>query len=779
MMRKITALLLVVSLVISLAIIPVSAETIPSSAPLASVTDVSDFNLLSNESPAEISSEPSSEVSPSPSPEAPPSPSPEAPPSPSPEAPPSPSPEVPPSPSPEAPPEPSEDPSPEGGVALRTDHASYISGVSEGYFKPERSLTWAEICTILYRLLEDQSMGEHPYTFADVSSSQWYYTAISVLASRGILPCDGGKLYPNSPISRGDFVQLLSALVPADEDAVCDFPDVPESDPRYSAIAAAFTRGWISGFSDGTFRPNSTLTRAQAVTVLNRVLGRSMDPDVRDNDKYVTPFKDVASSAWFYSAVLEAAVPHTPFEKDDGSEGWSDYQNTYPVTFRYSGTVATYMIPQGGVISEVPTTSVNYWVDQTGAQVNPVGLVVEQPMSFSAFIIPALVKDHVQYVNGYSDGTFRPEKNVTRAEADTLLYGLLKVKFIGSFPYQYDDVSKGSWYYDAVSSITSLGFFSAGGSFRPNEPITRGEFVMMISHLSNSAPGTSSFTDVNPEDPFYDAVLICTGKDWINGYDDGTFRPENPLTRAQAVAVFNRILNRTGDSATINKMDNRYTFTDLKSSHWAFLQIMEASVTHKYSKSGSSEAWSLYYHENVGWPNWESSDSVVNAAKITTSITGVYAGDYTMVHNIDYSTAAKEQFVNGRGYSSSTGYLIWVSRQTQKTYIFTGSKGNWKLARNCICATGAASTPTPAGVTYTTFKQNGWYTSSYICRPIVRFYPNSGYAFHSRLYYPNDETKLMKPDLGYPMSHGCIRMLDPDINYIYYSIPLRTTVVIY
>ena len=98
--------------------------------------------------------------------------------------------------------------------------------------------------------------------------------------------------------------------------------------------------------------------------------------------------------------------------------------------------------------------------------------------------------------------------------------------------------------------------------------------------------------------------------------------------------------------------------------------------------------------------------------------------------------------------------------------------------RTFRCATGAPSTPTPVGVTYVTYKQSAWVTDSYTCRPIVRFYPGTGYAFHSRLYYPNTN-RVKDASMGFPVSHGCVRMEDIGIYWLYNNIPVNTTVVIY
>ena len=134
--------------------------------------------------------------------------------------------------------------------------------------------------------------------------------------------------------------------------------------------------------------------------------------------------------------------------------------------------------------------------------------------------------------------------------------------------------------------------------------------------------------------------------------------------------------------------------------------------------------------------------------------------------------------MNAKGFESETEYLIWVSIKYQHCNIFRGSKGEWSLVRSCVVGTGGVGSDTPVGVWKTTYKQElGWTTYTYTVKPVVRFL-GGGYAFHSRLYAPNT-TNVIEPDVGYPMSHGCVRMLDEDIWWVFENIPTRTTVVIF
>ena len=135
-------------------------------------------------------------------------------------------------------------------AALRTDHGSYMSGFGQGRFGPQEKLTWAQVCKVIYNLLEDTSKGNQPCSFTDVQPGVWYYEPVTVLASRGILQCDGGALEPNRFISRGDFAVLVSGLVGVDESAECSFTDVPAD----SCILPRHCYGGGAGLAQGLYR---------------------------------------------------------------------------------------------------------------------------------------------------------------------------------------------------------------------------------------------------------------------------------------------------------------------------------------------------------------------------------------------------------------------------------------------------------------------------------------------------------------------------------------------
>ena len=169
-----------------------------------------------------------------------------------------------------------------------------------------------------------------------------------------------------------------------------------------------------------------------------------------------------------------------------------------------------------------------------------------------------------------------------------------------------------------------------------------------------------------------------------------------------------------------------------------------------------------------------------SAQEAQKTVTSGYAGNYTLKWALehDYTPEMKTAWVNAQGYASKSKYLVWVNLTYQRVNIFEGSQGNWTLIRQALCGSGKPSTPTIRGVFAVTYKQSSWNYGSYYCGPVVRFH--GGYAFHSRLeYWPMGSGRYYDARIGFPISHGCLRMYDDDIWWIYNNIPNGTTVVVY
>ena len=143
----------------------------------------------------------------------------------------------------------------------------------------------------------------------------------------------------------------------------------------------------------------------------------------------------------------------------------------------------------------------------------------------------------------------------------------------------------------------------------------------------------------------------------------------------------------------------------------------------------------------------------------------------------DYSDAAKESFVNSKGYSSPTNYLIWVSLYRQKVYLFRGSRKNWKLFQTYSCSTGRAKDATPAGQFYLYAKSPKFVFDKYSYADYACYF--NGSALHSWLKYTANGQTVPDGTLGDPASHGCVRLKTEDIYFIYENIPMFTRIVMF
>lgn len=201
---------------------------------------------------------------------------------------------------------------------------------------------------------------------------------------------------------------------------------------------------------------------------------------------------------------------------------------------------------------------------------------------------------HDAYVQGDDAGNFNANQNMTRAEAATVFYNLLTNQKVDTSDIEFTDVDDAAWYAKAVKTLAALDIITGyeDGSFHPNASVSRAEFATMASRFDNLSAGTMRFTDVSDSHWAYSYIVSAATKGWINGYTDGTFRPDNNITRAEVVTMVNRVLDRTADESYIDAhVDELTSFADVTDSHWAYYNILEAANSHDYKKSSSKESW--------------------------------------------------------------------------------------------------------------------------------------------------------------------------------------------
>lgn len=213
----------------------------------------------------------------------------------------------------------------ETGVAdlLETTlHNAYMHGYGNGEFGPNRGMTRAEVAQMFYNLLrsKDVSITAH---FVDVPEDAWFATAVNTLSSLGILDGIGNEMYdPDRVITRGEFAAIATRFAKANNNGNVSFEDVSAVDWFYNAVLTATNYGWIDGYEDNTFKPYSTITRAEVTTIVNRMLARRADKDfVADHIHNMRTFNDVDSSFWAYHYIMEATNGHD-YDRVEHTEIW-------------------------------------------------------------------------------------------------------------------------------------------------------------------------------------------------------------------------------------------------------------------------------------------------------------------------------------------------------------------------------------------------------------------------------------------------------------------------
>lgn len=256
-----------------------------------------------------------------------------------------------------------------------------------------------------------------------------------------------------------------------------------------------------------------------------------------------------------------------------------------PVTVENTGTHVKFTVSRAGF-----SPFILVW-DEYNTPITPIPEPDNSPVGLNT-------EDHVAYIIGYEDGTVRPGANITRAEVATIFFRLLTDETRESYWSQssgFTDVASGAWYNNAVSTLTRAGILDGyeDGSFRPNASITRAEFTKIAVSFFKHAGGASAnpFNDV-PDSAWYaEFVKAAAELGLIDGYEDGTFRPNAPITRAEACTIVNRTLGRAPDKDNLLPEHEMLTWPDNSRDAWYYAQIQEATNSHDYQWLGAIELW--------------------------------------------------------------------------------------------------------------------------------------------------------------------------------------------
>ena len=365
----------------------------------------------------------------------------------------------------------------------------------------------------------------------------------------------------------------------------------PETDANEYRLAIYATKREASDNGGGVDYVDSETT-AEKMTFTNTYT-RSTSGGGRSTGAAITANKTDAQGKALAGAtfVLEDSRGREAYQATSNTSGTVRFTDVSSGTY----TLLEKKAPEGYVLSnETYTLTVSgSRVTMNGKSYSPVTFVNRKAAELNR-------TDHFAFLVGYTDGTFGPERNMTRAEVTTMFARLLTEQIEADKTYSntFSDVPKGYWAANYIGYMQQFGIITgySDGSFRPDAPVTRAEFAAIASRFEKLTEGSKSFTDV--PDTYWAARYInfAATRGWVTGYSDGTFKPENTITRAEVAAVTCRLLERSADQNYIRSHLNELrTFSDMTESHWAYWYAMEAANGHDYTKSGGSENWSRTY----------------------------------------------------------------------------------------------------------------------------------------------------------------------------------------
>ena len=219
---------------------------------------------------------------------------------------------------------------------------------------------------------------------------------------------------------------------------------------------------------------------------------------------------------------------------------------------------------------------------------------------------------HFNYVIGYTDGTIRPNNDISRAEVATIFFRLLTDEAREQYTTtagNFTDVKAGMWCNRAIATLTNMGIIKGytDGSFQPNKSITRAELATIIARFAKLDVNTKTFSDINGHWAQKN-IELAAGNGWINGYEDGTFRPNNNITRAETFAMINRVLDRQTESVSdlLPTSEMNMWSDNLNENAWYYKDVQEATNYHKCDRVGDSvyEKWTEKVPD-IDWASYQ------------------------------------------------------------------------------------------------------------------------------------------------------------------------------
>lgn len=710
-----------------------------------------------------------------------------------------------------------------------------ISGTSSTTLSPDAPITAAQMITVLCRVLGASKTAD--ISTLGISSDAWYADAAGKALNLGLISNSKSDL--DKPISRQSALAMIAkafCLVPAEPDysSLTAFSDTSLINAENKgAIAALVSEKYIQGMG-GTLNVNSSLSRAEFLTLLFRVAKNFISPsDLKSGTQDGSVLRGggllnyiSSGNIWFdcssESITLSSVKLNSVTLRSDELQNLNFFNDSEinelnialgggSVTLGSSGSVKIGTLrlvscdsaAVGTDAGTVEITGSNMPVYLSGKHdkivISGSGNTVTLSSDVSLSSLKILGDNNSVTVSDRNKNTISScdELNV-QGNGNTLSFNVssqtsAKITVGGNgnkLGSEYESVSsigiEGSKCDVNITSHSSVTDFTVSGNGN-SAAISSDDSLPVNVYGSSNIIGITSGTQVS-------SAAVTGSANWL------TFSCPN-VSNISISGIYNTVnkcLKGTVGMLAMPGNSNAfvlYTGNDMQSAEVSgtgdtltvngTAQSVSLDGQNSYL-NGSGTVSSLAINAigctiSVSFVKATDNSKAVNEERVLKLVTLGYQGNYTLkwANEHDYTEADKTTWINAKGYSSSTDYIIWVNLSMQRVNVFQGSVGDWKLVYSCIVGTGATGRDTPIGTWTITYKLlAGWTTSTYTVKPVVGFKQDTGYAFHSRLYYPGTST-LSDASIGYPVSHGCVRMYENDIKYIYDTIPFGTTVVVY
>ena len=290
------------------------------------------------------------------------------------------------------------------------------------------------------------------------------------------------------------------------------------------------------------------------------------------------------------------------------------------------------------------------------------------------------------YIVGYPDESVRADASMTRAEAATVFYRL----YDGDYPAferrmsgsTFEDVQTGHWFYKKVETLYNSGIVDGTGehTFSPDEPVTRAEFAVMAARFAGlDYEGGNVFDDVPVGHWAYSYINAAANAGWVQGYPDGSFRPDEPIRRAEVVRLVNGMINRSVTLDKLKALGVKCPYNDLPETHWGYCDLMEATVSHSaeewHGLSYRDGKYNIIIEKFVDASGKELAETVTTAGKAETAPKAIPAYEYR-----GYIRTVTYQYTNGDAIPSIEKTANVKTANVGDTLTYTVKLSNNKAA---------------------------------------------------------------------------------------------------